>query len=359
MERNRTDVQPDALFGQLAVDGGPDQCREWAEHLTAWAEQRIGAVPRREEVVRRLADSLHRFPRRPGAHGSPLLAVSLEEAAAAAGDDGVAGQVGRVLACHREDMPPGATPVVDARRHALAQMLRERSDGGVPEALTGSTVLNGQVSPWLTAVVVDGGPSAAPIVHLSLYPVFEDVPHGGGDPDGWDDTVVSFGLTAAGPGVADGLHEGAAYGRLLAALPGLDSVPAEIPLGRLLYRLLADDIVGVVSPRRCAVLLARGVRRSDWSWQPLLAELETDEEGQSVWAGPALCAWTTWAALRRWGLTKPTGGAARVRVRPDAVLPHAGAVQVVAPDGTRSTATITASRLVDWQAPPRRRLPWE
>ncbi|MFJ6382661.1 hypothetical protein ACIQI7_22000 [Kitasatospora sp. NPDC092039] len=59
----------DELFGQLAADDGLDQCREWAEHLTAGAEQGLGAVPRREEVVRRLAETLLRFPRRPGALG--------------------------------------------------------------------------------------------------------------------------------------------------------------------------------------------------------------------------------------------------------------------------------------------------
>ncbi|MFJ7279758.1 hypothetical protein [Kitasatospora sp. NPDC098663] len=349
----------DGLFGQLpAADDGREQCREWAELLTAWAEQRIGVVLRRAEVVERLAATLHGLPRRPGAYGTPLLTMSLAEVAVAAGSDEVGGLVGRVLACHRADVAVGAVPVVDGRRRALARMLREDADGGVPAALAGSTVLNGRVSPWVTAVVVDRGPSAAPVVHLSLYPAFGDVPYGGGGPDGgWDDAVVSFGLTATGPGVADTLHEGVAYGHLLVALPGLDGVPAEVPLGRLLHRHLCDDIVGVLSPRHCAVFLERGERRRD-RWRPLLAELET-EPGQSVWAGPALCAWSTWAALRRWGLAEPAGGLVRGRVRPDAVLPLAGALEVVAPDGVRTTAVITASRLVDWKGPAWRGLPWE
>lgn len=122
----------DALFGQLAVDSGLDHCLEWAEHLTAWAEHRIGSVPGREEAVRLLADALHRFPPTQTGLRSPLITVSLEEVAAAVGDGGEAArQVGRVLACHREAVPPGSTLAVDARRHALAQMLRNRPDRGV------------------------------------------------------------------------------------------------------------------------------------------------------------------------------------------------------------------------------------
>ncbi|MFJ2864954.1 hypothetical protein [Kitasatospora sp. NPDC087314] len=338
-------MQPDAVFGQLAADDGLGQCREWAECLTAWAEQRIGGVPGREEAVRLLAEALHRFPRTPLGFGAPLVTAPLEEVAASVGDGSAAArQVGRVLACHREAVASGSSSAVGARRHALAEMLRERPDRGLGAAMAGSAVLGDRAGAWARAVVDDRGPSAPPRVSLSLYRESSDSPYTR------DDTVIDTGVYATGPGACDLLHAGTGYGLLLAALPGLEDDAVELVLGRLLHDLLIEDVVGIVSPRRCAVLLERGSRRPDRSWSPLLVELDTEED-QAVWAGIALREWTVWAALRRFDLTDPAPGRVRGRHRPDAVLPRTGAVQVVAPDGTDSTARIASARLIDWQAP--------
>ncbi|GAA3006445.1 hypothetical protein GCM10010519_42530 [Streptomyces lactacystinicus] len=352
MERNRTDVQPDALFGQLAADDGFGQYREWAECLTTWAEQRIGSVQGREEAVRLLAEALHRFPRTPLGFGAPLVTASLEAVAASVGDGTEAArQVGRVLACHREAVTSGSS-AVGARRHALAEMLRERPDRGLGAALAGSAVLGDSAGAWARSVVDDRGPSSLPRVSLALYRDHNDPPYSR------DDNVLNTGVYATGPGACDLLHEGTAYGLLLASLPGLEDDAVELVLGRLLHHLLIEDVVGIVSPRRCVVLLERGFRRPDRSWSPLLVDLDT-EEGQAVWAGIALREWAVWAALRRFDLTEPAPGRVRGRYRPDAVLPHAGAVQVVAPDGTGSTARIVSARLIDWQAPSWRRNSWD
>ncbi|MDH6138504.1 hypothetical protein P3T35_000481 [Kitasatospora sp. GP30] len=348
-----------SLFAELATtDGGRALCGEWAEHLTAWAEQHVGAVPGREEVVGLLAEGLLRFVAPLPGRGLRIRA-SLDEVAAAVGASGEgARRVGRVLACHRQAVPAGASPAVEARRHALEQMLRARPERAVPAALAGSGLLKGRAHTWVTAVVVGHGPSVAPTIHLTLHPDSHQAPPIARGPDLADDAVVEFGMTAVGPGGTDSLHQGVAYGTLLAALPGLDAIPAELPLGRLLHTLLVDDVIGVISPTRCAVLAEHGARRPDRSWQPLLTELATDP-GQSVWAGPALLAWTAWARQRHMDLVNPADGRARVRFLPDAALPRAGALQVVAPDGTCSTVRITAARLVDWEPPAWRRHPWE
>ncbi|MFF3006695.1 hypothetical protein ACFVTF_28275 [Kitasatospora sp. NPDC057940] len=201
-------------------------------------------------------------------------------------------------------------------------------------------------------MVDDRGPSAPPRVSLALYRDHGDSPYTR------DDNVLDAGVYATGPGACDFLHEGTAYGLLLASLPGLEDDAVDLALGRLLHDLLIEDVVGVVSPRRCAVLLERGSRRPDRSWSPLLVELDTEED-QAVWAGIALREWTVWAALRRFDLTEPAPGRVRGRHRPDAVLPHTGAVQVVAPDGTDSTARIVSARPIDWQAPRWRRTSWD
>ncbi|MFJ9446394.1 hypothetical protein ACIRRH_31725 [Kitasatospora sp. NPDC101235] len=346
-------MQPNALFGQLAADDGFGQCREWAECLTAWAEQRIGGLQGREETVLLLAEALHRFPRTPLGFGAPLVTASLEEVAASVGDGSVvARQVGRVLACHREAVTSGSSSAVGARRHALAEMLRERPDRGLGAALAGSAVLGNTAGARARAVVDDQGPSAPPRVSLSLYRDHDDPPYT------HDDNVLNTGVYATGPGACDFLHEGTAHGLLLASLPGLDDDAVELVLGRLLHDKLIEDVVGIVSPRRCAVLLERGSRGPDRSWSPLLVELDTEED-HAVWAGIALREWTVWAALRRFDLTDRDPGQVRGRHRPDAVLPHTGAVQVVAPDGTGSTARIASARLIDWQAPWWRRNSWD
>ncbi|MFF3006694.1 hypothetical protein ACFVTF_28270 [Kitasatospora sp. NPDC057940] len=115
---------------------------EWAECLTAWAEQRIGGVQGREEAVRLLAEALHRFPRTPFGFGAPLVTALLEEVAASVGDGTEAArQVGRMLACHREAVSSGASAAIGARQHVLAEMLRERPDRGLGAGLAGSAVL--------------------------------------------------------------------------------------------------------------------------------------------------------------------------------------------------------------------------
>ncbi|MFD9687261.1 hypothetical protein ACFWXO_16070 [Kitasatospora sp. NPDC059088] len=321
--------------------------------MTAWAEQRIGAVPGREDVVQLLAETLHDFPQARLASQAPWMTPSLEEIAAAVGGDGdVTRQVGRVLACHCDATEPGPPPAVGARRHALAQMLRERPDRGLEAALAGSTVLGNRAGAWARTLVDDRGPSAPPHVSLSLYRDHNDPPYTG------DDNILDTGVYATGPGGCDLLHEGTAYGLLLASLPELEDDAVELVLGRLLRNLLIEDIVGIVSPRRCAVLLERGSRRPDRSWSPLLVELDTEED-QAVWAGIALREWSVWAALRRFDLTDPKPGRVRRPGRPDAVVPRAGAVHVVAPDGVRSTARIASARLIDWQTPLWRRNSWD
>ncbi|WP_157536132.1 hypothetical protein [Kitasatospora mediocidica] len=257
-----------------------------------------------------------------------------------------------MIAAHRQPYPTPyhATPrFVGCRRQTLADMLRSRPDGGLLAALAGSDVLAGEVTVHVATLVADLGPERPPVVHLSLADLEDHDPWGRG-PEGDDPAAHSVYVKATGPGVADRLYNGHSHKLLVAAISPAE--PPEVALRRIAERLLVGSLlVGMQTPTRSVAMWDKGVRVPEatagaaFGWLSLLVELET-ESGQGHWAGPALRAWTLWASLRRRELMQTTRAP-----RENRVLPRSGAIEVVAPDGSRSLVRITSARSTARPAP--------